>query len=86
MKRGILYILAVLLLVGGMAGCDRQRANQPGEEQNELLDPVPTPLPEVTALPDVNDGIVEDDDGILEDGDTAGEEPETSPSSSPNMK
>ena len=64
MKRKIVYILVLALAVGAMAGCGRT-ADKPGEEQNELLDPVPTPLPEVTPLPDVNDGVVNDDDGMI---------------------
>ena len=66
MKKTIVYILALASLVLTMSGC--------GGSMNDSglrVTPVPevTMKPQVSAMPDVNDGVVNDDNGVITEGD-----------------
>ena len=63
MKKGIVYIFALAALVISLCACGA--ADKPAATNA----PMPSGSP-VTATPDMNDGIVNDDDGIITDDDT----------------
>ena len=63
MKKWIVYILALAALVVSLCACGA--ANKPAATNA----PMPSGSP-MTATPDMNDGIVNDDDGIITDDDT----------------
>ena len=60
MKNKAVYILALALLCGTLAGCG---ANDEGRRSEEPIEPIMTPMP------DVGDGIVNDEDGVITEGD-----------------
>ena len=62
MKKGIVYILALAAL---LSLCACGAADKPSATN----EPKPSGSP-MTATPDMNDGIVNDDDGIITDNDT----------------
>ncbi len=62
MKKGIVYILALAAL---LSLCACGAADKPSATN----EPKPSGSP-MTATPDMNDGIVNDDDGIITDDDT----------------
>ena len=62
MKKGIVYILALASLLS-LSACGA--ADNPAATNA----PMPSGSP-MTATPDMNDGIVNDDDGIITDDDT----------------
>ena len=62
MKKGIVYILALAAL---LSLCACGAADKPSATN----EPKPSGTP-MTATPDMNDGIVNDDDGIITDDDT----------------
>ena len=63
MKKWIVYILSLTALVTSLCACGT--ADKPAATNA----PRPSGTP-MTATPDMNDGIVNDDDGIITDDDT----------------
>ena len=94
MKTILVYVLALVMVLGCLAGCGR---NEPMEELRPTHTPVATTAPVTTArptqkpveiLPD-EDGTVNDGNGILEDNDgnngtKPNYTPDVSPDASPN--
>ena len=77
MKKGIVYILVLAAL---LSLCACGAANKPAATKA----PMPSGSP-MTATPDMNDGIVNDDDGIITDDDT-GVVPTQTPMTSASAK
>ena len=77
MKKGIVYILALAAL---LSLCACGAADKPAATNA----PMPSGSP-MTATPDMNDGIVNDDDGIITDDDT-GVVPTQTPMTSASAK
>ena len=77
MKKGIVYILVLAAL---LSLCACGAANKPAATNA----PKPSGSP-MTATPDMNDGIVNDDDGIITDDDT-GVVPTQTPMTSASAK
>lgn len=71
MKRKLAYLLAVLTLTMGLAGCGDSNM-----DNDMLISPSPsaahTAMPSASPYisPDVDNGIVGDEDGIIDEGDT----------------
>ena len=63
MKKWIVYILSLTALVASLCACGT--ADKPAATNT----PRPSGTP-MTATPDMNDGIVNDDDGIITDDET----------------
>ena len=63
MKKWIVYILSLTALVASLCACGT------AEKPAATNAPRPSGTP-MTATPDMNDGIVNDDDGIITDNDT----------------
>ena len=63
MKKWIVYILSLTALVVSLCACGT------AEKPAATNAPRPSGTP-MTATPDMNDGIVNDDDGIITDDDT----------------
>ena len=66
MKKTIVYIMAAAALILALSGC--------GDNMSDSgLQVTPRPevsmKPQVSAMPDVNNGVVNDDDGVITDGD-----------------
>ena len=66
MKKTIVYILTVAALALALSGCG-------GSMDDSGIQVTPRPgvtmAPDVTAMPDVNNGVVNDDDGVITEGD-----------------
>ena len=70
MKRTAVSIFALCTVVALLSACSSMKRD---EEPVMTSSPeISTPAPQVTVMPDLNDGVVNDRDGIIEESDNPG--------------